>query len=163
MCAGTPPPQLNWWREHALIDGSYDHEDGHKTVNTILIENLQRTDLHSILTCQASNNNISNPVSSSVKIDMHCRTCSVLSICQLSLVLFSRATERESAGQQGLRVCWQEIRGSLPSCWGATSACRDLVERNSSDQGQHHHHCESNGQWQDLSNMSIVARQIDAL
>ena len=43
-----------------------------KTINSLLIENLQRYDLHSILTCQASNNNISNPVSTSVKIDMHC-------------------------------------------------------------------------------------------
>ena len=73
LILGTPAPQLNWWREHALIDGSYENSEPHKTVNTLLLENLQRSDLHSILTCQASNNNISNPVSTSVKIDMHCK------------------------------------------------------------------------------------------
>ena len=41
-------------------------------VNTLLLEDLSRRDLHSILTCQASNNNLSNPVATSVKIDMHC-------------------------------------------------------------------------------------------
>ena len=55
------------------MDGSYESSDPHKIVNSLLIENLQRRDLHSILTCQASNNNISNPVSTSVKIDMHCK------------------------------------------------------------------------------------------
>ena len=72
--SGSPPPQLNWWREHALLDGSYESSEPHKIINTLLIENLQRNDLHSILTCQASNNNISNPVSTSVKIDMHCKS-----------------------------------------------------------------------------------------
>ena len=72
--AGSPAPQLNWWREHALIDGSYENNEPHKTVNTLLLNDLGREDLHSILTCQASNNNISNPVSTSVKIDMHCES-----------------------------------------------------------------------------------------
>ena len=101
---GSPAPQLNWWREHALIDGSYDHSDGQKTVNTILIENLQRTDLHSILTCQASNNNISNPVSSSVKIDMHCRILSA------------------SPSFVSDPVSFQSDHSALP-CWTARTLC----------------------------------------
>ena len=68
------------------MDGSYELEQAGKTVNSLLIENLQRSDLHSILTCQASNNNISNPVSNSVKIDMHCKPQSAhlhLSVSQI--------------------------------------------------------------------------------
>ena len=57
-----------------MIDGSYENSEPQKTVNTLLLDNLGREDLHSILTCQASNNNISNPVSTSVKIDMHCES-----------------------------------------------------------------------------------------
>ena len=145
--AGSPPPQLNWWREHALVDGSYEEDQAGKTVNSLMIENLQRSDLHSILTCQASNNNISNPVSNSVKIDMHCRTPESAHLhLSVSTFLFSRTTQRYLAGHCGDHVCWQEIRGSVPSCWGETLTCCDLVERNSSDQRQHHHH----GQWDTL-------------
>ena len=102
-----------------------------------MLDNLSRQDLHSILTCQASNNNISNPVSTSVKIDMHCEALYTykwrndpdvylndeqpLSISlspdslfdnHLSVILFSlfsRATQRGSAQQKGLHVGWQEI------------------------------------------------------
>ena len=123
-----------------MIDGSCEEEQGGKTVNSLLIENLQRSDLHSILTCQASNNNISNPVSNSVKIDMHCRPQSAHLHLSVITALFSRTTERYLAGQCGDDVCWQEIRSSVPSCWGETLTCCDLVERNCSDQRQHHHH-----------------------
>ena len=61
------------WVCHGTLNFAIDVDGCPKTINSLLIENLQRDDLHSILTCQASNNNISNPVSTSVKIDMHCR------------------------------------------------------------------------------------------
>ena len=44
-----------------------------KVTNELRLVQLRRTDLHSILTCQASNNNISVPASTSVKLDMHCK------------------------------------------------------------------------------------------
>ena len=40
--------------------------------NTLVVRNLKRSDLHAKFTCQASNNNISQPVSASVAIEMHC-------------------------------------------------------------------------------------------
>ena len=40
--------------------------------NELVVRDLRRSDLHTIFTCQASNNNISVPVSTSVKLDMHC-------------------------------------------------------------------------------------------
>ena len=49
---GSPPPQLNWWREHSLLDGSYETTEAGQVVNSLLLENLQRADLHAILTCQ---------------------------------------------------------------------------------------------------------------
>ena len=43
-----------------------------KVVNELKLVQLRREDLHSILTCQATNNNLSIPASTSVKLDMHC-------------------------------------------------------------------------------------------
>ncbi len=73
---------MTWWRDHALLDdvsedsGGNGNDNGNdnngKVVNELRLVKLQRSDLHSILTCQASNNNISVPVSTSVKLDMHC-------------------------------------------------------------------------------------------
>jgi len=65
------PCSVTWWRDHALLDSSYDNL-GHKVVNELVLDDLQRSDLHTIFTCQAANNNISVPVSTSVKLDMNC-------------------------------------------------------------------------------------------
>lgn len=67
---------MTWWRDHALLDDSIDDvdADSEKVTNELRLVNLQRVDLNSILTCQASNNNISVPASTSVKLDMHCKT-----------------------------------------------------------------------------------------
>lgn len=56
-----------------MLDDSIDDiQEGGKVVNELRLVDLQRRDLHTILTCQASNNNISVPASTSVKLDMHC-------------------------------------------------------------------------------------------
>ena len=70
---GRPQPVVTWWRDHALMDDSYQMLGGYKVTNELVIDNLKRSDLHSILTCQAANNNISVPVSTSVKLDMNCK------------------------------------------------------------------------------------------
>jgi len=125
---GSPPPQLNWWREHALIDGSYESSEPHKIINTLLVENLQREDLHSILTCQASNNNISNPVSTSVKIDLHFGPLSVS-------LLNSR--EHMSAGKRFEAKC--QVVGARPppkvTWWRGASQIRDNITTNTSPDG----------------------------
>ena len=45
-----------------------------QVINELEIKDLSREDLHTIFTCQASNNNISVPVSTSVKLDMQCES-----------------------------------------------------------------------------------------
>lgn len=39
--------------------------------NVLHLERLQRTDLHRVLTCHASNNNVTQPISSSVTLDLN--------------------------------------------------------------------------------------------
>lgn len=72
---GRPTPRVTWWRDHALLDDVSEDIDmaTGRVTNELHLRQLRRSDLHSFLTCQATNNNISVPASSSVKLDMHCK------------------------------------------------------------------------------------------
>ena len=39
--------------------------------NVLHIERLQRSDLHRVLTCQSANNNVTQPITSSVTLDLN--------------------------------------------------------------------------------------------
>ncbi|XP_028968200.1 hemicentin-1-like [Galendromus occidentalis] len=73
---GNPPPVVTWWRESFLLDNQYNVSNG-ISKNVLEIPALTRNDLMATLTCTASNNNISYPVSSSVIIDLNFRPLSV--------------------------------------------------------------------------------------
>ena len=81
---GWPTPKLSWWRENALLDDSWEvsSEQHVRTIvsNTLTIEKLQRSDLNARLTCQASNSNISIPISRTVSLDMSCKLFTVFLI-----------------------------------------------------------------------------------
>ena len=68
--SGFPSPQVTWWREHELLDSSYDRTYKHVVQNSIKIGPLGVEDLGHVYTCMASNNNISAPVSRRVTIDL---------------------------------------------------------------------------------------------
>ena len=70
--AGNPSPRLTWWREHALVDDSYEVVNG-ATVNALRIPAVRNTDLGAVFVCQAVNNNISFPVSTSLRMDISCK------------------------------------------------------------------------------------------
>jgi len=74
---GKPTPAVTWWRETVLLDDSYEAITGPKgsvlVRNQLLISSLQRQDLMAVLTCQASNNNISLPSTSTVTVDLNCK------------------------------------------------------------------------------------------
>lgn len=70
VLGGRPSPSVTWWRDHHLVDETFNTDTQYKVTNQMTIKNVQRADLHSIFTCQASNNNVSVPVSTSVKLDI---------------------------------------------------------------------------------------------
>ena len=70
VVGGRPSPEVTWWRDHHLVDDSFIQASEFKVENMLTLPNLQRSDVNSILTCQAKNNNNSVPVSTSVKLDM---------------------------------------------------------------------------------------------
>lgn len=70
---GKPRPSLTWWRESVLLDDDYEVTTKGSVRNELEIQSLQRHDLMAVFTCQASNNNISIPASSSVTVDLNCK------------------------------------------------------------------------------------------
>lgn len=70
---GNPPPVLRWYKNNQSIDESYSLSSNNLTVyNDLVLNRLTRSDLNSILTCEA-NNNITKPIKSSVSIDINCK------------------------------------------------------------------------------------------
>ena len=73
LLKGQPMPQVSWWRDSHLIDSSFEKTFGRTVQNTLSVPQVSREDLGAMLTCQASNNNISAPASSRVTIDLKCK------------------------------------------------------------------------------------------
>ncbi|XP_054716332.1 hemicentin-2-like isoform X2 [Uloborus diversus] len=67
---GRPTPNLSWWKGSTLLDNSFTTLGRGLVINELLLLDLQREDLLTMLTCQASNTNLTVPVSSSVTIDL---------------------------------------------------------------------------------------------
>nr|XP_045622514.1 hemicentin-1-like [Procambarus clarkii] len=70
VTAGSPRPEVTWWHEGSLLDGVVDEVRGQVTHNLLTLPNLTRQHLHRVLTCRASNSNLTAPLAASVTLDM---------------------------------------------------------------------------------------------
>ncbi|GFY37501.1 uncharacterized protein TNIN_329981 [Trichonephila inaurata madagascariensis] len=69
---GKPLPSVTWWRESVLLDDTYTVTPHGVVRNELEILSLKRHDLMAVFTCQASNNNFSQPALAAVTVDMNC-------------------------------------------------------------------------------------------
>nr|XP_046913735.1 uncharacterized protein LOC124494581 isoform X4 [Dermatophagoides farinae] len=74
---GKPSPSVNWYQANRLIDSTYTIGPHGLVRNELNIRNLNRSDFMSILTCRASNNNVTEPISATVILDMNLRPIDV--------------------------------------------------------------------------------------
>lgn len=70
LITGLPPPKVTWWKNNRLVDSTSESYRPGRVRNTLRLANLGRADYGTNLTCQASNNNVSFPVSNDITIDM---------------------------------------------------------------------------------------------
>ncbi|XP_015927862.1 nephrin [Parasteatoda tepidariorum] len=74
---GHPTPVLTWRKGSRIIAGSLTVEGSGIIQNEISFNRLRREDLLTVLTCQASNNNVTGPLYTSVTLDLNLKPVSV--------------------------------------------------------------------------------------
>ena len=58
--------------DYTLLDDTFEYNED-VTTNTVVLQSLARHHLLSVFTCQASNNNITVPISTSITLDLNCK------------------------------------------------------------------------------------------
>ena len=99
LSLGKPLPSVHWYRDNVLIDSSASIVDDSVVRNELRIENILRSDLNSIYSCRAINNNSSQTtVSTFVTFDIYGQICliNLFVIFQNTLPLFSSKITRDS-------------------------------------------------------------------
>ncbi|KAG7156007.1 Synaptogenesis protein syg-2-like 3 [Homarus americanus] len=70
VTGGSPRPWVTWWHEGSLLDDVAEEVKGQVIRNILILPNLSRQHLYRVLTCQASNSNLSLPLAATVTLDM---------------------------------------------------------------------------------------------
>lgn len=71
---GKPQPTLTWWHNNQLLNNDIVTRLSDKRVRNILqLKSIDRKNLLSSYTCQSSNNNLTDPITSSVMINLNCK------------------------------------------------------------------------------------------
>ena len=85
---GYPSPRVTWWDGEVLLDAEMEEEEPEVVTNTLTLLQLTRADLHKQLTCHANNNNLTESLTTTLAVDMHCE---LMSICVYLDSMFFKA------------------------------------------------------------------------
>lgn len=75
--SGSPLPTLIWRKNSVIERGTYDVTPEGLVKSSLFMVAISRQDIHADVTCQASNNNMTLPVSKTVKLDLTLKPLSV--------------------------------------------------------------------------------------
>ena len=74
---GRPPPSVIWMKDGVIIDDSFttvnDRSLGFVVENELLMKHLSRSDIDSVLSCEAINSNLTSRTSATVSLDLSCK------------------------------------------------------------------------------------------
>lgn len=73
--SGRPKPRVRWLQSGIPLGASSEVSSGSTVTSSVILESLDRSDNGLLLTCEASNNNISKPVRHSVSLLMNRKFC----------------------------------------------------------------------------------------
>ncbi|XP_053206806.1 synaptogenesis protein syg-2-like isoform X2 [Panonychus citri] len=124
---GKPSPVITWFRGSTIIDDTYFMSSDGSSLNILHLPPLKRDDLMMIITCRATNNNLTEPVSHSIAIDLNLKPKEVRIIKPISKLTIGKTIEL---------VC--QSTGSKPSAhikWTIGSNEFDGIGESTSDDG----------------------------
>ncbi|CAG2113822.1 unnamed protein product, partial [Medioppia subpectinata] len=124
---GNPPPVVKWWRGSTIADESYYTTPKGFIRNVIQLPRLSRDDLMTVLTCQASNTNLTVPASQTIAIDLNLKPKEVRILTPVYNM---------SAGERLELVC--QSSGSRPPAkiqWWKGGALMEHIGESTSDDG----------------------------
>ncbi|XP_042230051.1 nephrin-like [Homarus americanus] len=68
---GSPLPRITWWDGSNLLDLTSEIQEGGEVRSMLVVPTLTRGDLQRVFTCRAVNSNLTQPLVTSVTLDMH--------------------------------------------------------------------------------------------
>ena len=111
--AGKPQPTVAWYRNDKYVNNETVSVDDDVIRSGIIVKNLGRKDASLELTCTATNNNASTPLSSTVRVDMNCKYYGTLYGSHNSNVPTSKLNQTEMEKKKNVRdipMLWKRAK-----------------------------------------------------
>ena len=77
---GDPTPEVTWWQDQRLIDRHSEYNNQQDGVRNVLkLERMGRPDLHTSISCQAANTQLSLPLTKALTVEVNRKSILILS------------------------------------------------------------------------------------